>query len=295
MVPLLLPVVERAYLALARGLSLSFLTFSLAQFVLVLALLLLPTTLMGATLPVLSRLFVTEPGTLGRRVGFALRAQHVRRGRGHRARGLRAAPRARHAGDAHAGRAREPRGRRPDRPRRPASRRAAGSRGGARDRPAAGGERREHGGRAPAAPHPARTGGRRCGLDDLRGRVDARAEPRARQLDLRLHGDADGLPAGSGTGQRDLLAPVRRPPARPRGLRAPAARCRRGSARHPARLRAAARRGRHRASDLALAGLRPVGAGRPRRRRDAGPHAADRRRLPVRRADRRARRRARGP
>ena len=60
MVPLLLPVVERAYLALARGLSLSFLTFSLAQFVLVLALLLLPTTLMGATLPVLSRLFAAE-------------------------------------------------------------------------------------------------------------------------------------------------------------------------------------------------------------------------------------------
>ena len=75
--------------------------------------------------------------------GVALRAQHVRCGGGHRARGLRAAPRARHAGDAHAGRAREPRGRRPDRPRRPASRRAAGSRGGARDRPAAGGEHRE--------------------------------------------------------------------------------------------------------------------------------------------------------
>jgi spermidine synthase len=70
MVPLLLPVVERAYLALARGLSLSFLTFSLAQFVLVLALLLLPTTLMGATLPVLSRLFAAEDGTVGQRVGF---------------------------------------------------------------------------------------------------------------------------------------------------------------------------------------------------------------------------------
>ena len=69
LVPVLLPVVERAYLALARSVSPSFLVFSLAQFVLVLALLLLPTTLMGATLPLLSRLFVTEPGTLGRRVG----------------------------------------------------------------------------------------------------------------------------------------------------------------------------------------------------------------------------------
>ena len=91
LVPLLLPGRARVP-ALARSVSPSFLVFSLAQFVLVLALLLLPTTLMGATLPVLSRLFVTEPGTLGRRVGFALRAQHVRRGGGHRAGGLRAAP-----------------------------------------------------------------------------------------------------------------------------------------------------------------------------------------------------------
>jgi spermidine synthase len=62
--------VERLYLGLARSVSLSFLTFSLAQFLLVLALLLPPTTLMGATLPVLSRLFATESGTLGRRVGL---------------------------------------------------------------------------------------------------------------------------------------------------------------------------------------------------------------------------------
>ncbi len=79
--------------------------------------------------------------------GVALRAQHVRRGGGHRARGLRAAPRARHAGDAHAGRAREPRGRRPDRPRRSASRRAGGSGGGIRGDPASRGEyRRRRGG-----------------------------------------------------------------------------------------------------------------------------------------------------
>ncbi len=70
LVPLLLPWVEAAYLALARGLKLPFLAFTLAQFVLVLALLLPPTTLMGATLPVLSRLFATERATLGRRVGF---------------------------------------------------------------------------------------------------------------------------------------------------------------------------------------------------------------------------------
>jgi spermidine synthase len=70
LVPLLLPMVEHLYLGLARSVSLGFLTFSLAQFVLVLALLLPPTTLMGATLPVLSRLFATERGTLGRRVGL---------------------------------------------------------------------------------------------------------------------------------------------------------------------------------------------------------------------------------
>jgi spermidine synthase len=70
LVPLLLPVVESLYRALARGLGLSFLAFSLAQFALILLLLLPPTTLMGATLPVLSRLFATDTASLGRRVGF---------------------------------------------------------------------------------------------------------------------------------------------------------------------------------------------------------------------------------
>jgi spermidine synthase len=70
LVPLLLPVVESIYRGLARGLGLSFFAFSLAQFALILLLLLPPTTLMGATLPVLSRLFATEASSLGRRVGF---------------------------------------------------------------------------------------------------------------------------------------------------------------------------------------------------------------------------------
>ncbi len=68
-VPLVLPWAETLYRALARAAGLSFLAFSLAQFVLVLALLLPPTTLMGATLPVLSRVFVTDAATAGRRVG----------------------------------------------------------------------------------------------------------------------------------------------------------------------------------------------------------------------------------
>ncbi len=70
LVPVLLPWVEAAYRALARGLGLSFFTFSLAQFALILVLFLPPTTLMGATLPILSRVFATEARTLGRRVGF---------------------------------------------------------------------------------------------------------------------------------------------------------------------------------------------------------------------------------
>jgi spermidine synthase len=70
LVPVLLPWVEMVYRALARGLGLSFFAFSLSQFALILVLLLPPTTLMGATLPILSRLFATEARTLGRRVGF---------------------------------------------------------------------------------------------------------------------------------------------------------------------------------------------------------------------------------
>jgi spermidine synthase len=70
LVPAVLPWVETVYRALARGLGLSFLAFSLAQFALILVLLLPPTTLMGATLPILSRVFATEAHALGRRVGF---------------------------------------------------------------------------------------------------------------------------------------------------------------------------------------------------------------------------------
>jgi spermidine synthase len=70
LVPVLLPLVEMIYRALARGLGLSFFAFSLAQFVLILALFLPPTTLMGATLPILSRVFATDARSLGRRVGL---------------------------------------------------------------------------------------------------------------------------------------------------------------------------------------------------------------------------------
>ncbi len=70
LIPLVLPWVEAFYLALFRALHLSFFAFSLAQFALIFTLLLIPTTLMGGTLPVLSRFFVTDEGTLAKRVGL---------------------------------------------------------------------------------------------------------------------------------------------------------------------------------------------------------------------------------
>jgi spermidine synthase len=70
LIPLLLPRVEALYLTLYSSLHLSFFAFSLAQFALILVLLLVPTTLMGATLPVLSRFFVKDDGTLAKLVGL---------------------------------------------------------------------------------------------------------------------------------------------------------------------------------------------------------------------------------
>lgn len=69
-IPFLLALAEKLYLALYQLLHLSHYAFSLTQFILLFLLLLLPTTMMGATLPVLSRLFVVEEATLGRQVGF---------------------------------------------------------------------------------------------------------------------------------------------------------------------------------------------------------------------------------
>lgn len=67
--PMLLSKAEALYIPLYRSLELSFLAFSLAQFLLIFLILLVPTTLMGATLPVLSRFFVHEIASLGGQVG----------------------------------------------------------------------------------------------------------------------------------------------------------------------------------------------------------------------------------
>ena len=69
LVPLLLTHVQIVYLALSRSLNLSSFALSLVQFALVFLILLVPTTLMGASLPVLTKFFVNRPESLGRKVG----------------------------------------------------------------------------------------------------------------------------------------------------------------------------------------------------------------------------------
>ncbi len=67
--PALLALAQRIYLALYHSFGLSFFSFTLAQFALVFMILLVPTTLMGASLPVLAKLLVDRVEGLGRRVG----------------------------------------------------------------------------------------------------------------------------------------------------------------------------------------------------------------------------------
>ncbi len=69
LVPVLLVLAERLYVPLYRTLEPSLFTFGLAQFVLVFLILLVPTTLMGASLPVIAKLFVDRTEALGRTVG----------------------------------------------------------------------------------------------------------------------------------------------------------------------------------------------------------------------------------
>jgi spermidine synthase len=69
LVPLLLGVASSVYLALHRTLGLSYNAFSVVQFLLIFALLLVPTTLMGGTLPVLSQALAKREVRLGRMIG----------------------------------------------------------------------------------------------------------------------------------------------------------------------------------------------------------------------------------
>jgi spermidine synthase len=67
--PVLISKAEAVYIPLYRSLELSFFAFTLAQFLLTFLILVVPTTLMGATLPVLGRFFVREIAALGGQVG----------------------------------------------------------------------------------------------------------------------------------------------------------------------------------------------------------------------------------
>ena len=67
--PFLFARAQDVYVPLHRVFGLSFLSFSLLQFLLVFSILLVPTTLMGATLPVLSRFFVGSLAVVGKQVG----------------------------------------------------------------------------------------------------------------------------------------------------------------------------------------------------------------------------------
>lgn len=67
--PFLFSRAEDIYIPLHRAFGLSFFAFSLSQFLLIFLILLIPTTLMGATLPVLSRFFVRKIEALGGQVG----------------------------------------------------------------------------------------------------------------------------------------------------------------------------------------------------------------------------------
>ena len=69
LIPALLGLASSIYLALFRALGLSYGVFSLVQFVIVFAFLLIPTALMGGTLPILSQAFADEKRGLGRTAG----------------------------------------------------------------------------------------------------------------------------------------------------------------------------------------------------------------------------------
>ena len=69
LIPALLWVAAKIYMSLHAALDLSYDTFNFVQFLLVFVLLLIPTTLMGGTLPVLSQALVKQDVGLGRKIG----------------------------------------------------------------------------------------------------------------------------------------------------------------------------------------------------------------------------------
>src|SRR5206468_1252401 len=70
LVPALLWPASSMYVGLSRLLVTSYTAFSLVQFVVVFVLLLVPTTLMGATLPILTQVLAAADARIGRTVGI---------------------------------------------------------------------------------------------------------------------------------------------------------------------------------------------------------------------------------
>ena len=204
LLPVLLWLASVVYLRAHGALGLSYDAFSLFQFLLVFLLLLVPTTLMGGTLPILSQALVTQDRGLGAKVGalyavntfgavvgVALAGYVLLPAIGNRltiavaatANVLSASwPSPMRAGI----RCPRRRSRSPRRPRR--------ARASARGRPRTVDRGRRGGGRRDRAPrglaHRGRARRVRGGVARLRGRVDAGAVPGHRQLHLRLHVDA---------------------------------------------------------------------------------------------------------
>src|SRR5262249_525910 len=69
LIPVLVWLASFVYLGLFRALGASYTTFGLIQFALLFALLLVPTMMMGGTLPVLSQVLARRKGEIGRSVG----------------------------------------------------------------------------------------------------------------------------------------------------------------------------------------------------------------------------------
>jgi len=69
LIPWLVEGMKVVYISIARSIELPFTVFTLIQFTLATLILLVPTTLMGATLPILSRYFIRDLGSVGKQVG----------------------------------------------------------------------------------------------------------------------------------------------------------------------------------------------------------------------------------
>ena len=76
--PLILATLGAIYVLIHRNVTSEFYTLSLIRFVLTFGVLLIPSTLMGGTLPVLTRFFVKRLEQLGTNIGILYALKHFR-------------------------------------------------------------------------------------------------------------------------------------------------------------------------------------------------------------------------